>query len=137
MLLNVLAHELQTRVNGKPTPENIFDAVEAVHKRCSGGYAIVAMIIGYGIVAFRDPNGIRPLVLGEREGDGGKDYMVASESVALDALQFNRVRDLHPGECLYIENRRRAEYAQLAGRSKTHALHFRIRVFRPSRLDSR
>jgi amidophosphoribosyltransferase len=104
VLLNVLAHELQTRVNGKPTPENIFDAVEAVHKRCSGGYAIVALIIGFGIVAFRDPNGIRPLVLGEREGDGCKDYMVASESVALDALQFKRVRDLHPGECLYIEN---------------------------------
>ena len=104
VLLNVLAHELQTRVNGKPTPENIFDAVEGVHKRCSGGYAIVAMIIGFGIVAFRDPNGIRPLVLGEREGDGRKDYMVASESVALDALQFKRVRDLYPGECLYIEN---------------------------------
>jgi amidophosphoribosyltransferase len=62
------------------------------------------MIIGFGIVAFRDPNGIRPLVLGEREGDGRQDYMVASESVALDALQFKRVRDLHPGECLYIEN---------------------------------
>ena len=104
VLLNVLAHELQTRVNGKPTPENIIDAVKAVHRRCSGGYAIVAMIIGFGIVAFRDPNGIRPLVLGEREGDGRQDYMVASESVALDALQFKRVRDLHPGECLYIEN---------------------------------
>src|SRR5210317_1708541 len=104
VLLNVLAHELQTRVNGKPTPENIFDAVEAVHRRCSGGYAIVAMIIGFGIVAFRDPHGIRPLVLGERDNDGRKDHMVASESVALDALQFERVRDLEPGECLYIEN---------------------------------
>jgi amidophosphoribosyltransferase len=104
VLLNVFAHELQTRVNGKPTPENIFDAVEAVHRRCSGGYAIVAMIIGFGIVAFRDPHGIRPLVLGERDNDGKKGYMVASESVALDALQFERVRDLQPGECLYIEN---------------------------------
>jgi amidophosphoribosyltransferase len=104
VLLNVLAHELQIRVNGQPTPENIFDAVEALHQRCSGGYAIVAMIIGFGIVAFRDPNGIRPLVLGERDRDGGKDYMVASESVALDALQFERVRDVKPGECLYIEN---------------------------------
>src|SRR5210317_1822183 len=104
VLLNVLAHELQIRVNGRPTADNIFDAVEALHKRCSGGYAIVALIIGFGIVAFRDPNGIRPLVLGERDTDGQKDYMVASESVALDALQFSRVRDLRPGECLFIEN---------------------------------
>jgi amidophosphoribosyltransferase len=104
VLLNVFAHELQNRVNGSPTPENVFDAVEAVHRRCKGGYAIVAMIIGFGIVAFRDPHGIRPLVLGERESDGARDFMVASESVALDALQFERVRDLRPGECLYIEN---------------------------------
>jgi amidophosphoribosyltransferase len=104
VLLNVFAHELQTRVNGNPTPENVFDAVEAVHRRCKGGYAIVAMIIGFGIVAFRDPHGIRPLVLGERESGGSRDYMVASESVALDALQFERVRDLKPGECIYVEN---------------------------------
>ena len=104
VLLNVFAHELQTRVNGNPTPENVIDAVEAVHRRCKGGYAIVAMIIGFGIVAFRDPHGIRPLVLGERESGGSRDYMVASESVALDALQFERVRDLKPGECIYVEN---------------------------------
>ena len=104
VLLNVFAHELQTRTNGRPTPENVFDAVEAVHRRCKGGYAIVAMIIGFGIVAFRDPNGIRPLVLGERQSEGARDFMVASESVALDALRFERVRDLRPGECLYIEN---------------------------------
>lgn len=104
VLLNVFAHELQTRVNGRPTPETVFDAVEAVHRRCKGGYAIVAMIIGFGIVAFRDPNGIRPLVLGEKDSGGSKDFMVASESVALDALQFERVRDLRPGECVYIEN---------------------------------
>ena len=104
VLLNVLAHELQVRVNGSPTPENVFDAIEAVHARCRGGYAVVALIIGFGIVAFRDPNGIRPLVLGEREKDGRKDYMVASESVALDALQFDRLRDVRPGECIYIEN---------------------------------
>ncbi len=78
VLLNVLAHELQRLVNGRPTPANIFDAVDAVHKRCKGGYAVVAMIIGFGIVAFRDPHGIRPLVLGEREIDGHKNYMVAS-----------------------------------------------------------
>ena len=104
VLLNVLAHELQTRVIGRPTADNIFDAVEALHSPCTGVYAIVALIIGFGIVAFRDPNGIRPLVLGERDSDGQKAYMVASESVALDALQFTRVRDLRPGECLFIEN---------------------------------
>ena len=104
VLLNVFAHELQIRVNGQPTADNVFDAIEALHARCSGGYAIVAMIIGYGIVAFRDPNGIRPLVLGQRDADGARDYMVASESVALDALQFKRVRDVKPGECVFIEN---------------------------------
>lgn len=104
VLLNVFAHELQTRANGKPTPEQVFDAVAAVHGRCCGGYSVVAMIVGFGIVAFRDPHGIRPLVLGERKSDQGSDFMVASESVALDILQFQRVRDLVPGECVLIEN---------------------------------
>ena len=104
VLLNVLAHELQIRVDGSPTAENVFAAIDALHSRCKGGYAVVAMIIGFGIVAFRDPNGIRPLVLGERDGRGRKDYMVASESVALDVLQYSRVRDVKPGECIVIEN---------------------------------
>jgi amidophosphoribosyltransferase len=104
VLLNVFAHELQVRVNGQPTADNVFDAIEAVHARCRGGYAVVAMIIGFGIVAFRDPHGIRPLVLGERNANGQKEYMVASESVALDALQFDRLRDVKPGECVFIEN---------------------------------
>ncbi|MDH3305556.1 MAG: amidophosphoribosyltransferase [Gammaproteobacteria bacterium] len=104
VLLNVFAHELQNRVDGRPTAADIFGAIEAVHKRCTGGYAVVAMIIGFGIVAFRDPHGIRPLVLGERESDGKKEYIVASESVALDILQFTRLRDVRPGECIIIEN---------------------------------
>ena len=104
VLLNVLAHELQTRANGTPTADQVFEAVEAVHRRCRGGYAVVAMIVGFGIVAFRDPNGIRPLVLGTRQGQGGAEYMVASESVALDVLQFERLRDLQPGETVFIEN---------------------------------
>ena len=104
VLLNVFAHELQKRVNGQPTAQNIFAAVNALHGRCSGGYAVVALIVGFGIVAFRDPNGIRPLVLGRRQLDLHEDYMVASESVALDILQFSRVRDVRPGECLFIEN---------------------------------
>ena len=104
VLLNVFAHELQSRINGKPTPENIFGAIEAVHTRCKGGYAVVAMIVGYGIVAFRDPNGIRPLVLGKREYVERTDYMVASESVALNVTQFEIDRDILPGEAIIIEN---------------------------------
>ena len=104
VLLNVFAHELQARASGKPTPEQVFGAVEAVHRRCKGGYAVVALIVGFGVVAFRDPNGIRPLVLGKRKSEHGKEYMVASESVALDVLQFKRVRDVRPGETVYIEN---------------------------------
>ncbi len=104
VLLNVFAHELQNRINGKPTAEQIFDAVAAVHRRCSGGYAVVAMIIGHGIVAFRDPNGIRPIVIGQRETAAGMEYMVASESVALDILQFKRLRDIRPGEVVFFDN---------------------------------
>ena len=104
VLLNVFAHELQVRANGKPTADQIFEAVEAVHRRCRGGYAVVAMIVGFGIVAFRDPHGIRPLVLGTRQTQDGAEYMVASESVALDVLQFERLRDLQPGETVFIEN---------------------------------
>ena len=104
VLLNVFAHELHIRANGHPTPDQVFDAVEALHKRCKGGYAVVALIVGHGVVAFRDPNGIRPLVVGERKSDDNTDYMVASESVALDVLQFDRLRDVKPGETIFIEN---------------------------------
>ncbi|MGI9262565.1 MAG: amidophosphoribosyltransferase [Woeseiaceae bacterium] len=104
VLLNVFAHELQKRTNGRPTPEQIFDAIAAVHDRCSGGYAVVAMIIGHGIVAFRDPNGIRPILVGEREASDGTEYMVASESVALDSLGFKNAQDLRPGEAVFISN---------------------------------
>ncbi len=118
VLLNVFAHELHERADGRPTPEAVFDAVEAVHRRCKGGYAIVAMIIGFGIVAFRDPNGIRPLVLGERKNGNGSDYMVASESVAIDVLQFKRLRDVGPGEAVYIENDCKLHNRPYAGETK-------------------
>lgn len=101
-LLNVFAHELQ-RQEGVLTPEAVFNAVSAVHERCRGGYAVVSMIIGHGIVAFRDPNGLRPIVLGSKPSANGKDYMVASESVALDALGFELERDVLPGEAVFIE----------------------------------
>ena len=106
VLLNVLAHQLQQSLNGDLTPQEIFDAVDALHKRCRGGYASVALILNHGIVAFRDPYGIRPLVLGKKDTMDGIEWMVASESVALDALQFDLVRDVKPGETIYIDENR-------------------------------
>jgi len=102
-LLNVFAHELQVQNPPSLTPETIFEAVTRVHERCRGGYAVVAMIMGHGIVAFRDPHGIRPIVLGRREVAGALEHMVASESVALDALGYELVRDVLPGEAIFID----------------------------------
>jgi len=102
VLLNVFAHELQQLGKLTPTADDIFTAVEQVHRRCRGGYAVVGMITGYGILAFRDPMGIRPVLYGKRETAQGTEYMVASESVALDFCGFKRVRDLLPGEAIYI-----------------------------------
>ena len=105
VLLNILAHELQQQNKLKLEREDVFAAVERLHERCRGAYAIVACISGNGLLAFRDPHGIRPLIYGERiSDDGSKEYMVASESVALDALGFDVVRDLVPGEVLYIDS---------------------------------
>lgn len=103
VLLNVFAHELQRQGKLKPQPEDMFAAVRRVHERCKGGYAAVALITGYGLLAFRDPNGIRPLTYGKRETETGTEYMVASESVALDISGFERVRDIAPGEAIYID----------------------------------
>ncbi|MGB5324358.1 MAG: amidophosphoribosyltransferase [Pseudomonadales bacterium] len=103
VILNVFAHELQKLGKLKPTASDIFHAVKAVHRRCSGGYAVVAMIANYGIVAFRDPHGIRPLVYGRRETSLGPEYMVASESVALSSQGFDCVADVAPGQAVYIE----------------------------------
>ncbi|WP_240223354.1 amidophosphoribosyltransferase [Rheinheimera hassiensis] len=102
VLLNVLAHELHNSGVMELQAEHIFRAVANVHRKVKGGYAVVALIIGHGLLAFRDPNGIRPLVMGKRETDLGTEYMVASESVALDADGFTVLRDVSPGEAVYI-----------------------------------
>jgi len=104
VLLNVFAHELQCLGKLNPSAEDIFSAVSAVHKRCRGAYVALAMITGYGIVGFRDPHGIRPICFGKRETGSGTEYMIASESVALSALGFTLVRDIEPGEAVYISN---------------------------------
>lgn len=103
VLLNVFAHELQQTGKVTPTPEDIFAALSRVYSRCRGGYAAVVMIAGYGIVGFRDRNGIRPLVFGSRKTAQGKEYMIASESVALDSQGFELERDVAPGEAVYID----------------------------------
>lgn len=102
VLLNIFAHELQKQGALIPTEKEIFRAVKKLHKRISGGYAVVALITGYGVVAFRDPNGIRPLVYGSRITEKGKEYMVASESVALDISGYTLERDVEPGEAVFI-----------------------------------
>jgi len=105
VLLNVFAHELQkVATSTRLDAEQVFAAVREVHGRCRGGYAVAALIAGRGILAFRDPYGIRPVVLGRRDTVMGTEYMIASESVALDALGFSLVRDLKAGEAVYIEN---------------------------------
>jgi amidophosphoribosyltransferase len=104
VLLNVLAHELQAKSKGlRLDVQTIFDAVSGVHQRCRGAYAVVAMIAGYGLLAFRDIHGIRPLVVGTHETEQGTEYLVASESVALDTLGFKFLRDVAPGEAVFID----------------------------------
>jgi len=103
ILLNIFAHELQSIGKLRIDADDIFAAVAAVHRRCRGGYAAVAVITGYGIVGFRDPFGIRPIVFGKRETDKGTEYMIASESVALDVLDFELIRDVAPGEAVFID----------------------------------
>ena len=106
VLLNVLAHELSKLTQNQDSCDNadlvnlIFQAVCGVHKRCQGAYAVVAMIAGIGLLAFRDPHGIRPLIFGK---NADNEYLIASESVALDTLGFNVIRDVAPGEAIFID----------------------------------
>ncbi len=117
VLLNVLAHELSGYTRNGIRAEDIFAAVDGVYRRCRGGYAAVALVAGVGLVAFRDAHGIRPVVLGRRETPDGPEYMVASESVVLDILDFELISDIAPGECVFITlegelHRRVSQYAR-------------------------
>jgi amidophosphoribosyltransferase len=105
VLLNVLALELERAAqHHRLDPDAIFRAVAGVHKRCKGAYAVIAMIAGYGMLAFRDPYGIRPLIIGKNEQMGGSEYIVASESVAIEPLGFHVLRDVAPGEAIFVDN---------------------------------
>ncbi len=112
VLLNVFASELQRIGTPRVTAADIFAAVSAVYRRCRGGYSVVAMLIGHGVLGFRDPNGIRPLVLGRRSTRKGDEYMLASENVALDMMGFELVRDVAPGEVVLIDEQGRLQSQQ-------------------------
>jgi amidophosphoribosyltransferase len=114
VLLNVFAHELQTLGKLKLTVDDVFQAVSGVHRRCRGAYAVVVMIAGFGVLGFRDPHGIRPVVFGERKTEQDSDFMIASESVALDVLGFDLIRDIAPGEAVFIEESGRFHSQQCA-----------------------
>jgi amidophosphoribosyltransferase len=104
LLLNVLATELQGEINGKDLqPEQVFNTVSRVHQRIEGSYAVIAMIAGHGMLAFRDPFGIRPLILGKKQtGLVGQEWVVASESLVLESGGYEIVRDIAPGEAVFI-----------------------------------
>ncbi len=115
VLLNVFAHELQLASDKKLSPqEMIFTAIRALHRRVRGAYAVVAEIAGFGMVAFRDPNGIRPLCLGKNETPEGIEYIFASESVAIDGIGFEPIRDIEPGEAVYIDKDKNVFFEQCA-----------------------
>ena len=103
VLLNIFAHELQQLGKLRIDVNDVFQAVSAVHRRCRGAYAVVVMITGFGVLAFRDPHGIRPLVFGKRVTSKGADFMAASENVALKVLDFELIRDVEPGEAVFFE----------------------------------
>jgi len=104
ILLNVLAHSIeQSTKENVLTSDIVFDAASSVYKRCKGAFAVVSMINNFGLLAFRDPYGIRPLVVGVKESSRGPEFIVASESVALDVLGFKLLRDVEPGEAIFID----------------------------------
>jgi len=129
VLLNVFAHELQKRGKLEPAAEDIFHAVTRVHERCKGAYGVVAMVTGQGIVGFRDPHGIRPLIYGSRETHEGMEYIIASESVAITALGFKVERDLAPGEAIFIDSNGQMFTQQCAAQSEYHPCIFEYVYF--------
>ena len=104
VLLNIFAHELGKQREIYPEARHIFKAIKKTHRRCDGAYAVIGLITGFGLVAFRDPNGIRPLIIGIRKGKTRDEYMIASENAAFTSLGFETLRDIEPGEAIFIDN---------------------------------
>jgi amidophosphoribosyltransferase len=105
VLLNIFAHELGKQREIYPKAKHIFKAVAKTHRRCDGAYAVIALITGFGLLAFRDNNGIRPLVIGIRKGKNRDEYMISSENAAFASLGFETLRDVEPGEAVFIDNK--------------------------------
>ncbi|WP_036169021.1 amidophosphoribosyltransferase [Massilia sp. 9096] len=125
VLLNVLAHEIQQAADGYSlSPEAVFKAMSVVHRRIRGAYAVIAQIAGHGLLAFRDPYGIRPLCIGVNETEHGPEYLVASESVALEGLGFRYMRDIAPGEAVWIADDGRMHSQQCAEKSSLNPCAF-------------
>jgi amidophosphoribosyltransferase len=125
VLLNIFAHELERVARGLSlTPEEVFNAVRAVHKRVRGSYAVVAIIAGYGLLAFRDPFGIRPLCFGEVDTPQGREVMVASESVAIEGTGHQVTRDVAPGEAVFIDLEGRVHSRQCANHPRLYPCMF-------------
>ncbi len=125
VLINILAHEIEVAVRDLPlTPQAVFAAVAAVHRRLKGSYAVIALIAGHGLLAFRDPFGIRPLAYGEMQTDEGAEYMVASESVAIEGTGRHVLRDVAPGEAIFIDVDGRLHTQQCAEHPTLHPCMF-------------
>ena len=114
VLLNIFAHELGKQREIYPEAKHIFKAVTKTHRRCDGAYAVIALITGFGLLAFRDANGIRPLVIGIRKGKTRDEYMIASENAAFASLGFETLRDVEPGEAVFIDNKGKLSTQQCA-----------------------
>ena len=105
VLLNIFAHELGKQREIYPSAEHIFKAVSKTHIRCDGAYAVLALITGHGILGFRDNNGIRPLSIGIRKGKSRDEYILASEDAMFIPLGFSKLRDVEPGEAIFIDKK--------------------------------
>ena len=114
VLLNIFAHELGKQREIYPEAKHIFKAVAKTHRRCDGAYAVIALITGFGLLAFRDVNGIRPLVIGIRKGKNRDEYMISSENAAFASLGFETLRDVDPGEAVFIDNNGKLHTQQCA-----------------------
>ena len=112
VILNIFAHALEKNKKQKLDKSDIFKAVDEVHDRIEGAYSVIIMILGYGLIAFRDPYGIRPLIYGSKSNNR---YMVSSESVALDCLGYNVERDIKPGECMFVDFDRNISFHNYKG----------------------